>query len=67
MERDEEAEMLADIGQGQSHRAALAESLKLSGHQEPNFYGRGGRARGGGRGGGVMGSRGRGGSSSAPN
>ncbi|KAI9696997.1 MAG: hypothetical protein M1836_004958 [Candelina mexicana] len=63
MDRDEEAEMLEDLGHGQSHRAALAESLKLSGHQEPGFSGRGGRARGGGRGGGVIGTRTRGGSS----
>ncbi|KAI9796387.1 MAG: hypothetical protein M1835_004240 [Candelina submexicana] len=63
MDRDEEAEMLEDLGQGQSHRAALAESLKLSGRQEPSFSGRGGRARGGGRGGGVVGTRARGGSS----
>ncbi|KAI9715993.1 MAG: hypothetical protein M1812_005627 [Candelaria pacifica] len=65
MDRDEAAEKLEDLGQGQSHRAALTESLKPSGHHEPSFSGRGGRARGGGRGGGVIGSRGRGGGSAA--
>jgi len=60
--------MLDSLEDGQSHRASLTAKLAAEYDDDPDEFhrdgrmsGRGGREPGGGRGGGVMGTRGRGG------